>query len=88
VIEGVAEAAMAQENGAGVVKTSSEGGMMTVFPRGSVHPMQNTGEMLFFLVGWRNGSWGEMVFRMRERDAYIGALSGGSRDAVSREWAV
>ncbi|KAK1624133.1 spherulin-1A [Colletotrichum phormii] len=42
-IEGTTETYMTLENGARVVKTTLAPGMMTLFPQGSLHTMQNTG---------------------------------------------
>lgn len=42
-IEGTTETYMTLENGARVVKTTLAPGMMTIFPQGSLHTMQNTG---------------------------------------------
>ncbi|OHE99626.1 spherulin-1A [Colletotrichum orchidophilum] len=42
-VEGTTETCMTLENGARVVKTTLAPGMMTIFPRGSLHTMQNTG---------------------------------------------
>ncbi|KAF4815793.1 Spherulin-1A [Colletotrichum tropicale] len=42
-VEGTTETYMTLENGARVVKTLLEPGMMTLFPQGSLHTMSNTG---------------------------------------------
>ncbi|KAJ0375864.1 hypothetical protein COL26b_005839 [Colletotrichum chrysophilum] len=42
-VEGTTETYMTLENGARVVKTLLEPGMMTLFPQGSLHSMSNTG---------------------------------------------
>ncbi|KAK1976595.1 spherulin-1A [Colletotrichum cereale] len=42
-VVGITETSMTLENGARVVKTKLGPGMMTVFPQGSLHTMQNTG---------------------------------------------
>lgn len=38
---------MVNENGAGLVKTELGPGMMTIFPKGSLHSMQNNGMFSF-----------------------------------------
>ena len=43
-VEGETEAVMLQENGAKIVRTELNRGKMTLFPRGSIHSMQNNGE--------------------------------------------
>lgn len=43
-VEGTTETYMTLENGARVVKTLLEPGMMTLFPQGSLHTMSNTGK--------------------------------------------
>ncbi|KAK8152514.1 RmlC-like cupin domain-containing protein, partial [Phyllosticta citrichinensis] len=42
-VKGTTETYMVEENGAGTVRTTLGEGMMTIFPRGSVHMMENTG---------------------------------------------
>ncbi|TQN71625.1 Spherulin-1B [Colletotrichum shisoi] len=42
-VVGTTETFMTLENGARMVKTKLEPGMMTIFPQGSLHTMQNTG---------------------------------------------
>lgn len=44
-VQGTTETYMTLENGARVVKTTLAPGMMTIFPQGSLHTMQNTGEL-------------------------------------------
>jgi oxalate decarboxylase/phosphoglucose isomerase-like protein (cupin superfamily) len=43
-VEGETKTWMIQENGADVVETVLTPGKMTIFPQGSLHSMQNTGE--------------------------------------------
>lgn len=50
-VEGETEAVMVQENGAGVVRTVLNPGKMTLFPKGSIHSMQNNGEFPYDFHG-------------------------------------
>jgi hypothetical protein len=43
-IEGTTETYMVEENGARLVKETLTPGKMTIFPKASLHSMQNTGQ--------------------------------------------
>lgn len=49
-VEGETKTWMIQENGVGPIETILTPGMMTIFPAGSLHTMQNLGRYIFFLI--------------------------------------
>lgn len=83
-VEGTTETFMVLENGARLVRTVLAPGQMTLFPTGSMHAMQNTGELQLFLLA-RAGSMSLTNCRMRQRDADIGAELGGRGHAQHGE---